>query len=135
LQAGPGKWTLPAKLLAHEVPVREQLPVQAPVPLPRARPARRRVRPHAGPSEPNELRKELVELGALVPVDVEGVRGKRFVLAEELSLLQAPPEPTPSVEFIPPFNSPLWDTALPASLFDFDYVWEGFFRELCGNVS
>jgi hypothetical protein len=25
-------------------------------------------------------------LGALVPVDVEGVRGKRFVLAEELAL-------------------------------------------------
>jgi uncharacterized protein YcaQ len=73
------------------------------------------------------LRKELVELGALVPVDVEGVRGKRFVLAEELALLQAPPEPTPSVAFIAPFDSLLWDTALVASLFDFDYVWEGFF--------
>jgi hypothetical protein len=38
----------------------------------------------------NELREKLVELGALVPVDVEGVRGKRLVLAEELALLQAP---------------------------------------------
>jgi uncharacterized protein YcaQ len=75
----------------------------------------------------NTLHEELVELGALVPVDVEGVRGKRFVLAEELSLLQAPPEPTPSVTFIAPFDSMLWDTALLASLFDFDYVWEGFF--------
>ena len=62
-----------------------------------------------------------------MPVDVEGVRGKRFVLAEELALLQAPPEPTPSVAFIAPFDSLLWDTALLASLFDFDYVWEGFF--------
>ena len=72
-------------------------------------------------------RRELVEVGALVPVDVEGVRGKRLVLAEELALLHAPPEPTPSVAFIPPFDSLLWDTTLLASLFAFDYVWEGFF--------
>src|SRR5207244_10290035 len=75
----------------------------------------------------NELREELVELGALVTLDVEGVRGKRFVLAEELALLQAPPEQTPSVAFIAPFDSLLWDNALLASLFDFDYVWERFF--------
>ena len=75
----------------------------------------------------DELHRELVDLGALVPVEVEGVRGKRFVLAEELALLQAPPEPMPSVAFIAPFDSLLWDTALLASLFDFDYVWEGFF--------
>src|SRR5213075_2467111 len=48
----------------------------------------------------NTLREELVELGALVPVEVEGVRGKRFVIAEELALLQAPPQPTPSVALI-----------------------------------
>ncbi len=76
----------------------------------------------------NELRAELVELGALVPVDVEGVRGKRLVLAEELALLQAPPEPAPSVAFIAPFDSLLWDTALLSSLFAFDFVWEGFFQ-------
>jgi uncharacterized protein YcaQ len=62
-----------------------------------------------------------------VPVDVEGVRGKRLVLAEELALLQAPPEPAPSVAFIAPFDSLLSDTSLLSSLFDFDYVWEGFF--------
>ena len=33
----------------------------------------------------------------------------------------------PSVAFIAPFDSLLWDTTLLASLFDFDYVWEGFF--------
>ncbi|MEP6753792.1 MAG: crosslink repair DNA glycosylase YcaQ family protein, partial [Candidatus Dormiibacterota bacterium] len=71
--------------------------------------------------------KELVELGALVPVDVEGVRGKRFVLPEELALLQAPPEPTPSVAFVAPFDSLLWDNGLVARLFEFEYVWEGFF--------
>ena len=62
-----------------------------------------------------------------MPVDVEGVRGKRLVLAEELALLEAPPEPAPSVAFVAPFDPLLWDTALLASLFDFDYVWEGFF--------
>jgi uncharacterized protein YcaQ len=76
----------------------------------------------------NELRAELLERGALVPVDVEGVRGKRLVLAEELALLQAPPDPAPSVAFIAPFDSLLWDDALLASLFGFDYVWEGFFQ-------
>ncbi len=62
-----------------------------------------------------------------MPVDVEGVRGPRFVLREELALLEAPPEPAPSVAFIPPFDSLLWDNPLVASLFGFDYVWEGFF--------
>jgi uncharacterized protein YcaQ len=81
----------------------------------------------ANPPERNDLRKELVERGSLVPVDVEGMRGKRFVLPEELALLEAPPEPPPAVAFIAPFDAFLWDTALLASLFDFDYVWEGFF--------
>jgi len=55
------------------------------------------------------------------------VRGGRLVLSEELPLLEAPPEPTPSVAFIAPFDSLLWDTVLLSSLFAFDYVWEGFF--------
>jgi uncharacterized protein YcaQ len=123
---------LPAELLAHEVPQREQLRHKL----------LSRYRAHgllgaggaggtfariADPSDRTELRKELIELGALVPVDVEGLRGKRFVLAEEVALLQAPPEPTASVAFIAAFDSLLWDTGLLASLFDFGYVWEGFF--------
>ena len=76
----------------------------------------------------NELHAELVERGSLVPVEVEGVRTKRFVVADELALLEAPPEPAQSVAFIAPFDSLLWDTALLASLFDFEFVWEGFFQ-------
>jgi uncharacterized protein len=82
----------------------------------------------AAPQERKALHKELVEAGALVPVEIEGVRTRRFVLPEELALLEAPPEPTPSVAFIAPFDSLLWDTALLSSLFDFEYVWEGFFK-------
>jgi len=123
---------LPAEVLTQEVPEREQLRHKL----------LSRYRAHgllgtggaggtfdriAAPEQRNELRKELVELGALVPVDIEGVRGKRLVLAEEAELLQAPPEPTGSVAFIAPFDSLLWDTALLSSLFGYDYVWEGFF--------
>jgi uncharacterized protein YcaQ len=74
----------------------------------------------------NALREELVELGELVPVAVEGVRSKRFVLREEVALLEAPPEPPPSVAFLPPFDPLVWDRDLLGSLFGFDYVWELF---------
>jgi uncharacterized protein len=124
---------LPADVLAREVPEREQLRHKL---LSRYR-AHGLLGPGgaggtferiAAPRDRNELRKELTELGALVPVDVEGVRGKRLVLAEELALLQAPPQPPPTVAFVAPFDALLWDTALLASLFGFEYVWEGFFK-------
>jgi len=124
---------LPADVLAHDVPEREQVRHKL---LSRYR-AHGLLGPGgaggtfariADPPERNELRRELLDAGALVPVEVEGVRGKRLVLAEELALLEAPPQPAPSVAFIPPFDSFLWDTALLASLFDFAYVWEGFFQ-------
>jgi uncharacterized protein YcaQ len=124
---------LPAELLAREVPEREQLRHKQ----------LSRHRAHgllgaggaggtfariAAPEIRRELHKELVELGALVPVEIEGVRGKRFVLAEELALLEAAPQPPVSVAFIAPFDSLLWDTSLLAGLFGFEYVWEGFFK-------
>jgi uncharacterized protein YcaQ len=124
---------LPAELLATEVPDREQLRHKL----------LSRHRAHgllgaggaggtfariADPPERRQLHKELVAAGALVPVDVEGVRGKRFVLAEEAALLENPPEPEPTVALIAPFDSLLWDTTLLASMFGFEFVWEGFFR-------
>jgi uncharacterized protein len=74
----------------------------------------------------NALRDELVERGEIVPVDVEGVRGKRFVIPEDVELIEAPPETPPSVAFLPPFDALVWDRALLGSLFGFDYVWELF---------
>jgi hypothetical protein len=123
---------LPAAVLAQAVPEREQL----------LHKLLSRYRAHgllgaggaggtfdriAAPPVRKELHGELVERGAIAPVEVEGVRGKRYVLAEELALLETPPEPATSVAFIAPFDPLLWDTALLASLFDFEYVWEGFF--------
>ena len=74
----------------------------------------------------NALREDLVERGDLVTVEVEGVRGKRFVVSEDVELLQAPPNPPSSVAFVPPFDPIVWDRALLGSLFDFHYVWELF---------
>jgi uncharacterized protein YcaQ len=89
-----------------------------------------------GPAKPDErwpgypgrnaLREELVERGDLVSVDVEGVRGKRFVISEDVELLEAPPDLPPSVSLIPPFDPIIWDRALLGSLFEFEYVWELF---------
>jgi uncharacterized protein YcaQ len=71
------------------------------------------------------IRDELIERGDLVPVQVEGV-GKRFVIAEDVALLEAPPEPPPSVAFLPPFDALVWDRPLLGALFGFEYVWELF---------
>jgi uncharacterized protein YcaQ len=123
---------LPAEVLAREVPEREQ----------QRHKLLSRYRAHgllgtggaggafdriANPPERKDLQKELVDVGELVPVEIDDMGGKRFVVADELALLQTPPEATPSVAFIAPFDALLWDTAFLAKLFDFEYVWEGFF--------
>ena len=124
---------LPADVLAVEVPEREQVMHKL----------LSRYRAHgllgaggaggtfariANPDVRRTLHKELVERGELLQVEVEGMRGKRFVVADELGQLESPPEPAQSVAFIAPFDSLLWDTALLASLFGFEFVWEGFFK-------
>jgi uncharacterized protein len=131
---------LPADVLARSIPLEEQLRHKL----------LSRYRAHGllgvggggdifggiGPAKPDPrwpgfpgrtaLREKLVADGELVPVEVEGVRGKRFVLTEDVALLEAPPEPPPSVAFLSPFDALVWDRGLLGSLFDFDYVWELF---------
>jgi len=131
---------LPAKALARELPVEEQLRHKL---LSRYRahgllgvsgagdvfggigPAKADERWPGYPGR-NALRDELVERGDIVSIEVEGVRGKRFVISEDVELLEAPPDPPPSVAFIPPFDPIIWDRALLGSLFEFEYVWELF---------
>jgi uncharacterized protein len=131
---------LPAELLQQDVPLREQLRHKL----------HSRYRAHGllgvggagdifgglGPAKPDPrwpahpgrtaLREELIENGDLVPVEIEGVRGKRFVLREEVGLLEAPPEPPASVAFLPPFDPLVWDRGLLGSVFEFEYVWDLF---------
>ena len=131
---------VPAELLAREVPVVEQLRHRM---LSRHR-AHGLLAASSGndvytglgaakyderwPESPGRraLHDSLVADGALVPVQVEGVRARRFVLAEEVALLESPPEPAPAVAFLSPFDPLVWERPLVAELFGFDYVWELF---------
>jgi len=76
-------------------------------------------------------RDELLDAGVLLPVEVEGLRGPRLILADERPILDAAVasiragEPAADgVAFIAPLDSLVWDRDLLRSLFDFDYVWE-----------
>jgi uncharacterized protein len=134
---------LPADLLAQEVPLHEQLRHKM---LSRYRAhgllgisAAGDVFGSLGPAKPDPerpgnpgrtaLRNELVESGELVRVTVEGLRGPRFVLRDEVGLLSAPPAPDASVAFLPPMDPLMWDRSLLQPLFDFDWVWEVFTPE------
>ena len=65
----------------------------------------------------------LVDEGVLLRARVEGVRGDRFVLAEERGLLEGGTVP-PAVTFLAPLDPFVWDRKLLRQLFGFDYVWE-----------
>jgi len=134
---------LPPEILAREVPLHEQLRHKM---LSRYRAhgllgiaAAGDVFGGLGPAKPDPerpehpgrtaLREELVETGELVRVTVEGLRGPRFVLRDEVGLLSAPPEPPASVAFLPPMDPLMWDRSLLEPLFDFDWVWEVFTPE------
>jgi uncharacterized protein YcaQ len=79
-------------------------------------------------------RAALVEAGRLVPITVEGLRGERFVIAEDLPLLdqavreveagRPPGGAEPGVALLAPLDPLCWDRDLLRRLFDFDYVWE-----------
>ena len=79
-------------------------------------------------------RAALVEAGRLLPVQVESIKGERFIVAEDLPFLDqasaevaagSPPGGVrPGVAFIAPLDPLCWDRDLLRRLFDFDYVWE-----------
>jgi uncharacterized protein YcaQ len=71
---------------------------------------------------------ELVDEGVLLPVQVDGLRERRYILAEELPLLEAAAAARAavgaSVSFVAPLDPLLWDRRLLQRLFGFDYTWE-----------
>jgi uncharacterized protein YcaQ len=86
-----------------------------------------------------ELRAELVDRGELIAVMVEGLRGERFVIADELPLLAqaereidaeaAGAEPRPGdggsgCSFLAPLDPIMWDREALGPLYGFDYRWE-----------
>jgi len=78
---------------------------------------------------------ELVERGELVPVEVEGLRNGRYVLASDLPHLARAADPSyaafahPSVAFIAPLDPLMWDRRLLRELWDFEYIWEVYVPE------
>ncbi len=76
-----------------------------------------------------ELHADLVASGALLPVAVEGVPGMRFIVREDLPLLEAAgregalPGPR-TATLLAPLDPLMWDRSLLASLFGCDYRWE-----------
>jgi len=81
-----------------------------------------------------DLLDELVDGGRLLPVEVEGLRGERFIVADEAPLLDQaeaelaaglpPGNVVPGVAFIAPLDPLAWDRDLLRTLYDFDYLWE-----------
>jgi uncharacterized protein len=83
-----------------------------------------------------ELRRELLDRGQLIAVAVEGVRGERFIVADELPLLaqaqrEVAAESTsaagarrPGTSFIAPLDPLMWDRGVLEPLYDFEYRWE-----------
>ena len=91
------------------------------------------------------LRRELLDRGQIVAVDVEGIRGERFIVADELPLLaQARREVAESGDggtgaaaavagvnaarlgcsFIAPLDPLMWDRGVLEPLYGFEYRWE-----------
>jgi uncharacterized protein YcaQ len=80
------------------------------------------------------LRSELIETGRLAPIEVEGVRGTRYVVSDELPLLDAaeqeiasgaaPGASPPAVTLLAPLDPLVWDREFLRTLYGFDYVWE-----------
>jgi uncharacterized protein YcaQ len=69
----------------------------------------------------------LVADEVLLPAVVDGLREVRYLLAEELLVLEATAEPgaaNPSVTFLAPLDPLMWDRRLVKTLFGFDYTWE-----------
>jgi len=81
-----------------------------------------------------ELHQELLDRCAILPVQVEGIRGLRFIPAEEQPRLEqaereiaagSPPGgATPGVAFLAALDPLVWDRAFLRELYDFDYIWE-----------
>jgi len=86
-----------------------------------------------------ELRGELLSSGELQEVEVEGLRGSRYVLADDAARMaqaqrevaagEPPGGAAPAVSFLAPLDPLCWDRDLLGRLFGFDYVWEVYVPE------
>ena len=70
----------------------------------------------------------LVADGELLPVEVEGLKGPRYVIAAEEPILDATAQPgslpRPAVSFLAALDPLVWDRRMLRELWGFDYLWE-----------
>jgi uncharacterized protein len=70
----------------------------------------------------------LVSEGELLPIEVETLKGLRYIVAAERTILDATGDPAslgqPGVTFLAPLDPLVWDRRLLRALWDFDYLWE-----------
>jgi len=75
----------------------------------------------------------LVTDGELLPIEVEGLKGARYIIAEEEPMLDATAEPgslpVPAVTFLAPLDPLVWDRRMLRELWGFDYLWEVYVPE------
>jgi len=76
---------------------------------------------------------QLVDEGELLPIEVEGLKGPRYIVAGEESMLSATEAPgslpSPGVSFLAPLDPIVWDRRLLRALWGFDYLWEVYVPE------
>jgi len=83
-------------------------------------------------AERRKITAALLDDGSLVPVEVEGLRGERLVLGEEMAILRSTSRPrrtTPQVTFLAPLDPLMWDRPMIRDLFGFEYLWEVYTPE------
>jgi uncharacterized protein len=84
-------------------------------------------------AERRQRTERLVEKGELLPIAVESLKGPRYIIAAEEQILEATADPlslpAPSVSFLAPLDSLVWDRRMLRELWGFDYLWEVYVPE------
>jgi uncharacterized protein len=74
----------------------------------------------------------LVEDGELLPIEIEDLKGTRYMIASEEPILESTADPatlSPGVSFLAPLDPLVWDRRQLRDLWDFDYLWEVYVPE------
>ena len=86
-------------------------------------------------SQPERVQwtERLVADGELLPVEVEGLKRPRYIIADEEPILDATADPTgmppPTVSFLAALDPLVWDRRQLRELWGFDYLWEVYVPE------
>jgi uncharacterized protein YcaQ len=69
----------------------------------------------------------------LLPIEVDGLKGTRYMIASEEPILEASADasslPRPDVSFLAPLDPLVWDRRQLRDLWNFDYLWEVYVPE------